>query len=125
MFRRKPEYKPHPDPAVELKLRHIRDLDQLRQSCHRLIADSSAEIAAARRDLQSALARHTSMYDPISATRLENAERVVGGRIKRAEETIREQRAVLASLGIQIQEAVDAANLSEFDLAYLRLSSGK
>lgn len=121
--KKRPEIRTHPDPVVELKLQHIRDLVKLRASCHELIARYTEEISGAQQALESALFRHQASYDPTSQQQLNNAERITENRIRRAEEGIREQRAVLLSLGTQIEEAVDAAGLSEFDIAYLNLAA--
>ena len=119
----RPEFKPHPDPVVELKLQHIRDMVKLRASCHGLIAKYTEEIGDAQEALADAQSRHSTSSFPISQGQLNNAERVTENRIRRAEEGIREQRAVLLGLGSQIQEAIGAAGLSEFDIAYLNLAA--
>jgi hypothetical protein len=121
--KKRPEIRTHPDPVVELKLQHIRDLVKLRASCHELIRQYTEEIAEAQRDLGSALYRHSVSSYPSSSHHLNNAERITENRLRRAEEGVREQRAVLLALGTQIEEAVDSAGLSEFDLAYLNLAA--
>jgi hypothetical protein len=126
MFKRKraeapPSPEPHPNPEMELKLRNIRDLDRMRTVCFTLIEDCRSVIIDAESNITKSVGYCRS--DWISPKKLEAIIEVETVRIKRQEERIREQQARITSLSSQISEAVSEADLSEFDLAYLRLAA--
>src|ERR1700742_80041 len=85
----------HPDPGTELKLRNIAAIDSLRASALRRVASCERDITDAQEDLARATGRVAAGWEDVKIGQVEKA---VASRIARAEESIRQQHAVILGL---------------------------
>lgn len=118
--RRKQEQAPHPNPATELKLQHILALIRLRDNCHVQIELYLDELENAQISLGRAIDQRASYAYGITAQQLNDIRTVTAERTARAEEGIREQRAIITALNGQITDTT--GELTQFDMAYLTLT---
>jgi hypothetical protein len=115
-----PPREPHPDPQIERQIQHILALQRMVTSAESLIADSQEAIARSRDSIDRTLynMRHGYTSQHAGEGQIAIAER----QIARTEESIREQRAIIKSLLLEVEQKTDG--MSEFDRAYLDLSGG-
>lgn len=113
-LRKKPRPRVHPDPVTELKLRNIAAIDSLRAQAMRQTVLYRNEIAKAQDQARSAAERH-------GVRQAERLEPIIGSRIKRAEDGIRQQQELIIGLNEKLEKAIADSGLSDSDLAYLNL----
>lgn len=123
MWRRRkaaPPREPHPDPQIERQIQHVLALQRMVTSAESLIEDSQEAIARSRDSIDRTLynMRHGYTSQRAGEGQIAIAERQVA----LTEESIREQRAIIKSLLLEVEQKTDG--LSEFDRAYLDLSGG-
>jgi hypothetical protein len=115
-----PPREPHPDPQIERQIQHVLALQRMVTSAESLIDDSQEAIARSRDSIDRTLYNMRCGY---TSQRAGEGQIVIAERqVALTEESIREQRAIIKSLLLEVEQKTDG--LSEFDRAYLDLSGG-
>lgn len=112
-------HRPHPDPAIELRLRGIAGLARMQAACEAQIALYQEAIASAHAGDAYAMQRLSNGHldnKRLAAMAVVNAQRRAA-----AEEGIRQQQEILGSFHARLEAAITEAGLTPGDLLYLDL----